>query len=265
MKEYIFNFHFKKIVITVLILIASAYLTCIIVYEDYIKYDYKTDRYYSNRVYDFSKIRSIRLRKKMFVDYMFLIIETENREILANRNELIELKNKNILTSDELDFINNIEKVYKMNLSEKSEDIDWNEMLNRVDIIPKELAITQTAIESGWGTSVFAKKANNMFGHWTYQVGTGLVPTRRDAGQTHEIAIFNSVNDSVKKYMLNLNTNRAYQHLRLLRSELRDANEDIRGEILSAGLLNYSGIGSDYIKMINSIVRDISRYWRLDD
>lgn len=146
-----------------------------------------------------------------------------------------------------------------LELSEIGSEINWDALFSRVDIIPAELAITQSAIESGWGTSVFAHKANNMFGHWTYQVGTGIVPLRRNEGQTHEIAIFNSVNASVKKYMLNLNTNRAYSEFRKLRHKLRKSNIELKGETLSAGLINYSGVGNDYIVLINSIISDVSK------
>jgi len=258
MKENIFNLRSRLIIIIALCLILTSHLAGLIVFEDYIKYNYKTDSYYANRVYDFSQIKDIKKRKKMFIDFMSLIIKTENKDVLANRNRIKELRKKNNLTRDELKFINNIEKVYLLDVSENSVGIDWTELLKRVDIIPLELAITQAAIESGWGTSVFAQKANNMYGHWTYKAGTGLVPKKRDKGKKHEIAVFTSVNDSVRKYMLNLNTNRAYKLFRDLRDNMRKSGSELKGEELSAGLVNYSGIGEDYIKMINSIIKDVS-------
>lgn len=258
MKKYIFNYRLKILLIC-LCLFSTVFLFSRIVYEDCVKYDYQTDRYYSNRVYDFSQIKDIKLRKKLFIDFMSLIIETENREILTSKSKLKLLSKKNDLTKLEHNYINNIEKVYLLEVSESSENINWDELFKRVDIIPTELAITQSAIESGWGTSIFAKKANNMFGHWTYQVGTGIIPSRRDKGQTHEIAIFNSVNASVKKYMLNLNTNNAYNYFRKLREDFRKSNIELKGEMLSPGLINYSGVGHDYIIMINAIIADVKK------
>ncbi len=261
MKRYI-----SKVKLLALVLILGLnHLSSIIVYKDNIIYDYENDRYYANQVYDFSKINRIRDRKKLFCDFMYLIIESENKEIISNREKILALREKKSLTQEQVNFINNIEKVYKLDISEYISQIDWDRMLKRVDIVPKELAISQTAVESGWGTSVFAKKANNMFGHWTYKVGTGLVPTKRDEGQTHEIAVFDSVNDSVKKYMLNLNTNKAYTYFRDLRCQLRKQGEKLDAEVLSSGLINYSGIGEDYIRMIRLIIKDVSRYWRKDD
>lgn len=256
----------NKIILFFLIYLSHyGFLHSVLVYKDYISYNYETNKYFSKRIYDFSLEKDIKSRKKLFCDFMYLVIETENNDIYRNRKEIIRLKEKNRLTLDELNFINNLEKVYKIDISERSENIQWNKLLRRVDIVPKELAISQTAIESGWGTSVFAKKANNLFGHWTYQIGSGIVPSRRDEGQTHEIAIFNSVNDSVKKYMLNINTNSAYKHLRELRAELRSQNKELDGRVLSSGLINYSGVGDTYVKTINLIINDISKYWSLND
>lgn len=261
MKRFISKF----IIQLLLFLISFNQLYGVIVFKNYISYDYNTDRYSAKSVFDFSKISDITQRKKLFCDFMSLIIDSENQEILANRKKILELSKKNRLTADEANYINNIEKVYKLELSESYEQVNWKEILSRVDIIPRDLAISQTAIETGWGTSVFAKKANNMFGHWTYKQGSGIVPSRREEGQTHEIAIFNSVNDSVKKYMLNLNTNRAYKQFRLLRKKLRNKNLTVNGEALSPGLVRYSGIGDDYVRMINLIIRDISKNWRTND
>ena len=258
MKEYIFNYRLRILLIC-LYSFSTGFLFSRIIYEDYLRYDYQTDRYYSNRPYDFSQIQDVKLRKKLFIDFMSLIIETENREILTSKMKLNVLSKKKDLTKLEQNYINNIEKVYLLDVSESSENINWDELFRRVDIIPTELAITQSAIESGWGTSLFAQKANNMFGHWTYNVGTGIIPSRRDKGQTHEIAIFNSVNDSVKKYMLNLNTNNAYSYFRKLREDFRKSNEELKGEMLSPGLINYSGVGLDYINMINSIIADVKK------
>ncbi|MBI9030594.1 glucosaminidase domain-containing protein [bacterium] len=259
MKEYISKLQRKLYFLLAIALILPGFLFGIIADKDYIRYDYETGRYYANKIYDFSKIRSITKRKKMFIDFMSLIIKTENDEVLLNRIRIEELSKKNDLTKDDFNFINNIEKVYLMDISETYQDVDWDELLHRVDIVPVDLAITQAAIESGWGTSGFALEANNLYGQWTYKVGSGIVPKRRDNGHTHEIAKFSSVNDSVKKYMLNLNTNRAYSNFRNLRAELRNMNTELCGVKLSEGLVNYSGIGDEYIIMINSIINDVSK------
>lgn len=257
MKEYFLKFLLTVQFLTILLFIGN--LETRIVYSDCITYDFKSNRYLSKHIYDFSKVTDIKQRKKLFIDYMSLIIDTENDEIIANRLKILELKEKKELTQKNLNFINNIEKVYLLKISATNKDVNWIALLSRVDEIPRELAIAQAAIESGWGTSGFAKRANNIFGHWTYKVGSGLVPNERKPGMTHEIALFDSVNDSVKKYLLNLNTNNAYKKLRVLRSQMRTKNTKLKGEVLSAGLRSYSEMGNDYIRLINSMMSDISK------
>lgn len=230
-----------------------------LVYADCIIYNYENDKYFSQQLYDFSSISDIKQRKKLFIDYMSLIIETENREIMNDRLHLLELREKRELTQCEFEFVNNIEKAYLCDVSNSEEEINWEKLLNRVDVVPSELAITQAAIESGWGTSGFAKRGNNLFGHWTYKVGSGLVPKERKLGLRHEIAVFDSVNESVRKYLFNLNTNSAYKKFRLSRSVLRSNDVELRGDILSQGLKRYSETGSEYIKMINRMMSDIIR------
>lgn len=241
--------------LTIMLFVGS--LEARIVFSDYITYNYESDRYISKKLYNFSNITDIKQRKKLFIDYMSLIIDTENKEIMNNRLRLLELKEKQELAQNEFEFVNNIEKAYLCKVSESQTEINWTELLNRVDEVPRELAITQAAIESGWGTSGFAQKGNNLFGHWTYKVGTGLVPKDRKIGLRHEIAVFDSVNDSVRKYLFNLNTNNAYKKLRVTRAVLRANNVELRGDILSHGLKSYSETGNHYIRMINWMMSDI--------
>ena len=77
-----------------------------------------------------------------------------------------------------------------------------------MDIIPEMMVLVQAANESGWGTSRFSRMGLNLFGQWCYVRGCGLVPRAEEDGR-HEVAKFDSVNDSVC-YMRNINTHGAY-------------------------------------------------------
>ena len=116
------------------------------------------------------------------------------------------------------------------------------------------LVLAQAANESGWGTSRFARQANNYFGMWCYQAGCGLKPRQRDQGQSHEVKHFKHVQDSVISYLHNLNTNRAYQPLRDLRQTTRDLGAPLRGVLLAEGLHAYSSRGEAYIKDIQTMI-----------
>ncbi|WP_051321600.1 glucosaminidase domain-containing protein [Chrysiogenes arsenatis] len=121
-------------------------------------------------------------------------------------------------------------------------------LLRRVDTIPVSLVLAQAAIESAWGTSRFAMEGNNIFGHWTYLVGQGMVPAGREGGKSHELRIFESLEDSVQAYFYNLNTNRAYK-------EFREAREVTRNPLeLAQHLRRYSELGEEYVEMVQRII-----------
>ncbi len=126
--------------------------------------------------------------------------------------------------------------------------------MRRVNVIPPSLALAQAANESGWGTSRFAREANNYFGQWCYETGCGLVPARRDKNKTHEVAAFESPKESVGRYINNLNSNRAYQSLRDIRSRLIANNEPVTGYALAAGLNRYSERGADYVSELRAMI-----------
>ncbi|PKH03540.1 glucosaminidase [Psychromonas sp. MB-3u-54] len=128
-------------------------------------------------------------------------------------------------------------------------------LLNKVDILPPSLALAQAAEESGWGTSRFAKEGNAFFGQWDFS-GNGMKPKQqRKALGNYGVARFDSPLASVEGYMLNLNTNNAYNKLRTLRAQLRAENETISGLKLAGTLNKYSERGQAYIDGLREMIR----------
>ncbi|MBN7797826.1 glucosaminidase domain-containing protein [Parahaliea mediterranea] len=128
-------------------------------------------------------------------------------------------------------------------------------LLRRVDIVPPALALAQAAKESGWGRSRFAVQANNLFGQWCYQPGCGIVPARRAAGARHEIQAFDSIAESIRQYMNNLNTHDRYRPFRDLRAGLRSRDKAVTGPALVAGLSQYSQRRDAYVEEIRALMR----------
>ena len=116
-------------------------------------------------------------------------------------------------------------------------------------------AMAQAAVESGWGTSRFAEEAHNLFGHWCYTAGCGIVPSKRPAGAKHEVKKFNNVEESLTAYFNNINTHNAYRPWRQLRAQLRDAPQQFTGSTMVAELGKYSGRGSVYIQELRTVIR----------
>ncbi|MDX8381543.1 MAG: glucosaminidase domain-containing protein, partial [Ghiorsea sp.] len=150
------------------------------------------------------------------------------------------------------------------NAKERNKDgsTPWAALLKRVDTVPLELVLSQAANESAWGTSRFARKANNLFGQWCFTKGCGLVPSRRNAGSTHEVAAFKSPQLSVRSYLRNLNTGRVYKDLRTIRAQKRAQGKTATAFELAEGLNKYSERGQAYVKEIRSMIKYNGKYMR---
>ncbi len=212
---------------------------------------------------DFSIYTDVKKKKRDFFQFLQPKIKFANDEILAERRQVIELQTHlpNLSRSD-LRTLDKLSEKYDVELNEPHEKIQ--ELLIRVDIIPASLAMAQAANESAWGTSRFAQEGNNLFGQWCYVKGCGLVPLQRHGKQKHEVAKFDSITDSVKSYMRNLNTQHAYKDLRQLRAEARKDDIKITGLTLAKGLWGYSTRRDAYIHEIQAMIKQnkLQRYNR---
>lgn len=208
---------------------------------------------------DFAAIEGISERKQAFFEFLAPIVAAENQRVLAQRKRLLNL-------ADELRAGGRIGWMDRRWLAGLSDyyAVDWDpdapmesiELLQRrVDAVPIALALVQAATESGWGRSRFATEANNLFGHWCYQPGCGLVPERRNTGAGHEVAAFDSVADSVARYLRNLNTHAAYAPLRAIRARLRRNGESPTAMALADGLVRYSERREEYVDEIKTVIR----------
>ena len=117
------------------------------------------------------------------------------------------------------------------------------------------MVLAQAAIESAWGTSRFARQANNLFGQWCFAPGCGIVPLHRPSDATYEVEKFPSVGAAVEAYYLNLNTHAAYRALRTIRRESRLQGKTLSGALMVAGLEKYSGRGIHYVEELRSMIR----------
>ena len=209
---------------------------------------------------DFAAIQDVQRKKATFFDYLMPFVLDANAAIQAERADVLQIEAINAagqaLTSTQQADLLRLAKRYRVPAAHHKAPTDKliAQVLQRVDVLPASLVLAQAANESGWGTSRFARQANNYFGMWCYQAGCGLKPRQRDPGRSHEVKRFQHTRDSVVAYLHNLNTNRAYQSLRDLRQTTRELGAPLRGVLLAEGLLSYSSRGADYIKDIQAMI-----------
>ena len=122
------------------------------------------------------------------------------------------------------------------------------------DIVPVSLALAQSAEESGWGTSRFAALGNAVYGQWSWGKDAIKPEQQREELGDYGIASFESLQQSICAYMINLNTHNAYASLRNKRAELRSKGDKITGTVLAEQLTKYSERGEEYVKGLKSLM-----------
>jgi len=158
--------------------------------------------------------------------------------------------------------IEELTKLYKKYRIDEGSEI--GALLEKIDIIPPSLVLSQAALESNWGRSRFAKFYHNYFGLWCFKKGCGVIPKKRDKGDTHEVAKFSSPEKAVDYYFLSINRNKSYGVLRKIRQNKRSKGQSITGLSLSEGLTNYAEIGYEYVDRIRRVItsNELSKYDR---
>ena len=206
-----------------------------------------------------SKEITVENKKRLFFRGLAPLILRANELIMTDRDRLKNIKssfNKNtaIAEKDEK-WIAKLAKAYKVNLDEgKLTASAIDELWKKVDIVPVSLALAQAAEESGWGTSRFAAQGNAVYGQWTWGKNAIVPEQQRKELGNYGIASFETLQQSVCAYMLNLNTHNAYASLRTKRAELRTKDQKITGYILAGQLTKYSERGEEYVKGLRSLM-----------
>ena len=204
-------------------------------------------------------LTEVKLRKAIFVQTVLPLVLQVNEDILKDRQRLWKIRVARA-TGRKLDALDRLWIAVASDRYRVARG-DLDALLARIDIVPPSIALAQAAEESGWGTSRFAREGNAIFGQWTYSRSRGMLPKERDAGKTHRIRAFDSLLESVRAYVLNLNTHSAYRDFRRVRATLRAEGRPLTGMPLLPTLTAYSERGSAYLGSLYQImaVNDLVR------
>ncbi|MDA0784677.1 MAG: glucosaminidase domain-containing protein [Proteobacteria bacterium] len=138
---------------------------------------------------------------------------------------------------------------------------DFVDLLRRVDTVSPTLALAQAIEESGWGRSRFARDGNALYGQRAWREGAGFVPEERADGERFEVRAFDSLLDSVRSYVVNLNRHYAYDDYRIARAQMRARDTQLNAQALAYTLVSYSERREAYVEALLGLIRTN----RLDD
>jgi Bax protein len=206
---------------------------------------------------DWRKLANTTERKRAFTMIVLPLVLYANEILLEERDRLralaARIDAKAPLPERDRTWILALAELYKVDAPEATREA-VSALRQRIDIVPPSLAIAQAAIESGWGTSRFTTEGNALFGQWSEDKDDSMIPARRDAGRTYAIKRFSTLLGSIKAYMRNLNSHRAYRKFRAARARSRAAGEEIAGLPLAKLLGSYSQQGPEYVRALTSII-----------
>ena len=230
--------------------------------EIFKKYNFSVDRFlkdesanliiFSSLPDDFMEIQPVNERKKLFINTLLPIIYAENLKILEDRKKILDWWSE----SQGENFSRDFWPAWLFELSEKYDAADSNlgNLLIKVDVIPISMALSQAAIESGWGTSRYLREGNAVYGQYTFEKNKGIEPAKRDSSQKFFIRKFENLSESTKSYFKNINTHLAYEGLREERKKLRMNGEVLSGLKLADFLTSYSERKQEYVKDVKKII-----------
>jgi Bax protein len=204
---------------------------------------------------DLGTITDLELRKSLFIRALLPSILAENHRLRMTR-ERVETLLKDGLSEtakSSSSWLGGIMRTYRVD-GDPEQPAVQRRLLRRLDEIPPALVIAQAANESGWGTSRFAVKGNNLFGIWTFKQEQGLIPEARADDMEHSVRTFPDIRTSVKAYLYTLNIGYAYRDLRSLRERMRQNHQPLDAAALAEGLVHYSQRGGEYVNELQAII-----------
>ena len=197
-------------------------------------------------------------KKNIFISIL-LPIALRGNELVLEEREFI----KDAISSNDLSQIEYFSKRYKIKdykkinfakLSVKQVEEIKSKLLIKVNKIPISMILAQAIIESGWGSSRFAKEGNALFGEWTWQKGIGIKPQEKlDAN--YAVKSFSNISASLNSYILNLNRHEAYNEMRNYRNKKHRNGDPITGYEAANFLSGYAEIGYQYVTKVKDMIK----------
>jgi len=179
-------------------------------------------------------------KKRNFIRILLSYTLKVNKEINETRFHLHKVLNKDTLQVKDSIWLDSLCTEFRVKKQR------YAKLIDKIDVIPPSLIIVQGIIESGWGTSNYAIKGNNLFGLHGSK-GKNSIKARYSGVR---VQAFDNIYDCVREYIFNLNRNRSYSRMRKERTKMRELGLKITGKKLSI----YSpGIGTQGGKIKETI------------
>lgn len=187
---------------------------------------------------DFAKVKG-KSKKQIFIDTLIPTIEKIRDKVEADKQYVISLIEKEVLTEEEKLYLNEMFTKYKVKGKSKKE------LVHKMVIPPTSFILGQASLESGWGSSKLAQEGNNLFA-----VRSTLKDKERTIylGPNQFYKKYESMEESVEDYIMTLSRHSSYSNLR------KAINNGEKTMVLVKHLGNYSEVKNIYEQRLTQII-----------
>lgn len=218
----------------------------------------------SNLPSDLESLNEEESRKVVFFRVVLPLILYANEEIVADRKRLWRIRyavrrGLRLSPQDRLWLIIKAEEY-------RAEPGELDDLARRIDVVPPSLALATAALNSDWGTSALSHQKNALFGlpvDAAPQV-EAVTSSNLTLGRAQEAWSFDSLLESVRAYVQNLNVHPAYDQFRETRADMRRGGAPLDGVLLIPSLKTASQQRAGYTDTVQSIM-EANDLRRLDD
>ena len=197
-------------------------------------------------------------KKKVFLSLLLPIALRGNELVLQERKLIDSIFKKNNIYKIEYFSkkykIKNFKKINYSNLTNNQLTEIKKELLIKINKIPISMILAQAIIESGWGSSRFAKEGHALFGEWTWENDVGIKP-KENLDANFSVKKFKNLLESMNSYILNLNRHPAYKNMRNYRNLMNKSGNIITGYDTANYLESYAEIGFAYITKVIKMIK----------
>ena len=187
---------------------------------------------------DFTKVKG-KSKKQIFIDTLILAIEKIRNKIETDKQYVISLIEKEVLTEEEKLYLDEMFTRYKV------KNKSGKELVHKMVVPPTSFLLGQASLESGWGNSKLAKEGNNLF---------AIRSTLKDKEKTVYLGPnqfykkYESIEDSLVDYIMTLSRHSSYSNLR------KAINNGEETMVLVKHLGNYSEVKHIYEQRLSQII-----------
>lgn len=204
---------------------------------------------------DFKNITDTKKRNKLFLQILIPLALKLSDEIAEERLKILEMQmdfsKGQDLTAEQEQYLEDEAKKYDIFSrlqGRRRYELLLKQLATKVDIVPPSLLLANAAIESDWGTSRPATKANSLYKELVWFEEAGLDPLDETEDKSYKYKIFPSLYEAMKSYALKINSNINYDQFRFQRAEIRRHDKPVLGRALAHTMIfgsplpNYAGL-----------------------